>query len=189
MTLPDYVCYDFVDARPTVLLTPAARLSFPLNTEDLRDIQILEEKYDNEENCAGLAAPQLGIAKSILIFEAPDDPELKKWRPDLTQTMPKTLWINPSYTPLPECGQHEDYEACFSVKDKVGVVRRYNNVRYEALTREGLRVEGTAEGFLARIIQHEIDHVDGILFIDRALTEQLFSIEEYREKRRAAMQA
>ena len=78
--------------------------------------------------------------------------------------MPKTLWINPSYEPLGE-EMHEDYEACFSVKDIAGLVRRYKQVHYRAYDKDGKLIEGKAEGFLARIIQHEIDHLNGILFL------------------------
>jgi peptide deformylase len=101
--------------------------------------------------------------------------------------MPKTLWINPSYEPLGE-EMHEDYEACFSVKDIAGLVRRYKQVHYRAYDKDGKLIEGKAEGFLARIIQHEIDHLNGILFVDLVPQSELMSIEEYRKKRAAMME-
>jgi peptide deformylase len=187
--LPDYSAVNLqTDQKPNVLITPAKKLTFPLSNEDLRDIKILETKFDNEQNCAGLAAPQIGIAKQIIVFSAPEDPNLKKWRADFTQTMGKTIWINPSYEGIGE-DKHEDYEACFSVLEMAGPVKRYKKVRYKALSVTGELIEGIAEGFLARIIQHEIDHINGKLFIDYVPEDQLLNIESYRQKRRAALQA
>jgi peptide deformylase len=173
---------------PDVLTVPAKEVAFPLTPEELRDIQILEAKFDAEENCAGLAAPQIGIAKKIIIFSVPSDPDLKKWRPDLTQTMGKTLWINPSYEGIGD-EKHEDYEACFSIPAMAGPVSRYKRIRYRAYTVDGKLVEGKAEGFLARAIQHETDHVWGKLYIDYVEQGKLINIEEYRKMRAEAIKA
>lgn len=154
--------------------------------DDKRDIKILEAKYDVEENCAGLAAPQIGIAKKIIIFAAEGSEELRKWRPDFTQYMPKTIWINPTYEGITQA-THDDYEACFSVKGIAGLVKRYQKIRYHAFTPEGKEVSGEAEGFLARIIQHEVDHVRGVLFVDIAYPDSIKSIEYYRKKRNEAL--
>lgn len=185
--LPEYTAVDLsTKQKPKVLTTTAAHLTFPLTPEDINDIHILEAKYDREENCAGLAAPQIGIAKQIIVFAAPDDPGLKKWRPDFTQSMDKTIWINPTYQGIGE-DKHEDYEACFSVLEMAGPVSRYKQITYQAYTPAGERVEGTAEGFLARLIQHEIDHVNGKLFIDYVSPENLMNVDEYRKMRAQAM--
>lgn len=187
--LPDYKVLDITKKRaPAVLKTPAKKLSFPLTPEDLNDIRILEAKYDGEKNCAGLAAPQIGIAKQIIVFAAREDPDLKKWRVDFTQTMDKTIWINPSYEGI-GVEKNEDYEACFSVLEVAGPVKRYKKIRYQAYTTTGELVEGTAEGFLARIIQHEADHVNGKLFIDYVPEDQLMKITDYRKKRAEALKA
>ncbi len=185
--LPEYVVADVNGFRPHILITPAKDLTFPLSSEDKNDIKTLEAKYDKESNIAGLAAPQIGIAKKIIIFAADDTPELKKWRQDFTQSMPKSLWINPSYEGIKEQGKNEDYEGCFSVKDFTGPVTRYKKINYRAFDIEGNFIEGIAEGFLARIIQHEIDHVNGKLFIDYVPVEKRIPIEEYRKMRREAM--
>lgn len=185
--LPSYVILDMSDmGKPTVLREPAKPVSFPLSEEDQKIIQILTEKFDQEDNCAGLAAPQIGMSKQVIIFAVEDDPALKKWRPDLTDTMPKTIWINPSYEPVGE-KKHTDYEACFSVDDLAGPVARFETIRYVAYTPEGKRVEGIARGFLARLIQHEIDHLKGRCFVDLVPEEELLPIEEYRKKRKSAM--
>ena len=149
-------------------------------------LTILKAKYDQEENMSGLAAPQIGFSIRAIIFAVSDDPEMVKWRPDTSDTMPVTLWLNPTYEPMGE-DKHSDYEGCFSVKELAGNVERYKTVKYTAYTPEGEYVEGVARGFLARVLQHEIDHTNGILFIDRANPADLFNIEEYRAKRRQAI--
>ncbi len=186
-SLPDYCVANVItNEYPSVLRKPAKPLSFPLSSQDLLDIRILETKFDKEINCAGLAAPQIGIAKKIIVFAAPLDPDMKKWRPDFTQGMEKTIWVNPSYEGV-EPDKHEDYEGCFSVAEMAGPVPRYKKIHYKAYTIAGELVEGTAEGFLARIIQHEADHVNGKLFIDYVSEDQLMKIEDYRKKRAEAL--
>lgn len=186
--LPSYVLLNDPSSSSSsgVLTTPAKPLSFPLSDEDKESIRILTAKYEAETNCSGLAAPQIGIGKQIIIFAVENGPDLKKWRPDLDQTMPKTLWINPSYTPL-GTEQHIDYEGCFSVHDLAGPVPRFKTIQYTAYTPKGEHVEGVAEGFLARVIQHEVDHIRGRCFVHYVPEDQLFSIEHYRKKRHQAM--
>jgi peptide deformylase len=170
-----------------VLRKLAKELTFPLSDEDKRDVELVEQRFDSETNMAGVAAPQIGIAKQIIVFSAPDDPLLKKWRQDFTQTMPKQVWINPSYEPLDEA-THEEYEGCFSVADMAGPVKRYSHIKYRAYDKDGSVIKGKAEGYLARVIQHEVDHIRGTLFIDHVEEGRLLPISEYREKRRKAMQ-
>lgn len=174
--------------RRAVLKTRAEDVSFPLTREDTHILNVLEAKFDAEENCAGLAAPQIGFSKRMIVFAAPDDPDLKKWRKDFTQTMGKTLWINPSYEGIDET-MHEDFEGCFSVNDLAGPVQRYSKIKYAAFLPDGTPVQGEAEGFLARIIQHEIDHLNGILCIDRMPQDKIMSIEAYRKLRESKMKS
>lgn len=184
-TLPDYVTADVSNltaSQNTSIRMKSKTINFPLSQEDKRDIDIVVRKFDNEKNMSGLAAPQIGITKRIIIFAVPDDPELKKWRPDLIQTMPKTLWLNPSYEPIGDL-MHEDYEGCFSVKDTAGLVKRFKKISYKAFSIDGRIIEGKAEGFLARVIQHEVDHLDGKLFIDLIDKDHMLSIEEYKKLR------
>ncbi len=185
--LPDYVVVNLAtNETPAILTTPAKKLSFPLMPEDMNDIKILEAKYEREKNCAGLAAPQIGIAKQIIVFAAPENPDIKKWRSDFTQTMDKTIWINPSYVGM-GTDKNEDYEGCFSVLEMAGPVKRYKSIRYQAYTVTGEFVEGKAEGYLARIIQHESDHIHGKLFIDYVSENQFIKMEDYRKKRAEAI--
>lgn len=181
--LPGYVTADVSNltaSQSTSIRVESKTINFPLSLEDKRDIDIVARKFDSEKNMAGLAAPQIGITKRIIIFAVPDDPELKKWRPDLTQAMSRTLWLNPSYEPIGDL-MHADYEGCFSVKNAAGLVKRFKKINYKALSIDGKIIEGKAEGFLARVIQHEIDHLDGKLFIDLIDKEHILSIEEYKK--------
>ncbi len=187
--LPPYaVINDPQSLNRDVLRQQAAKLSFPLSAADQESARILEEKYDQEKNCAGLAAPQIGISKQIIVFGVFADEKLQKWRPDLTDTMEKTIWVNPSYEPVGD-EMNTDFEGCFSVNDVGGPVARYKTIRYQAYRPDGSKVNGEANGFLARVIQHEVDHLRGKLFIDHVPEEQLFSIEEYRRKRAEKMAA
>jgi len=187
LALPNYEVFNIAQPQEhSVLKKPGLLLNFPLCTEDLMDIKILEAKFEQEQNCSGLAAPQIGISKRIIVFAAPENPQFKKWRPDFTQTMPKTIWINPSYEPI-GTEQHEDYEACFSVAEMAGPVKRYKTIHYRAYDVAGQLITGSAEGFLARIIQHETDHVHGILFIDLVAEGKLLPINEYRRRRQEAL--
>lgn len=107
------------------------------------------------------------------MFAVDDDPELKKYRPDLIETLSKTLWFNPHYEGIgEEC--HTDHEGCFSVHDLVGPVKRFKTIKYEAYLPGGEKVQGLATAFLARVIQHEIDHIRGILFTQHVEPEKGF---------------
>jgi peptide deformylase len=163
--LPSYVVInDPQSGNKEVLRNKSIEVSFPLSRKSKKIMETLAKKYDQEQNCAGLAAPQIGFDQSIIIFAA-DDPEIKAFRPDMIDTMGRTIWINPSYEPIGD-EKTEDYEGCFSVKDLAGPVKRFKTIKYKAYTPDGKLVTGIANGYLARVIQHEVDHLNGKLFID-----------------------
>jgi peptide deformylase len=153
--------YAPIDAE--VLHKPSAPVHFPLCEEDREDIEALMQTFLAEKNAAGLAAPQIGIGKSIIVFQLlkPSGETRRKNIIDVTDG--PVLWINPKLTPVEEDGTSLDYEACFSVPGMIGKVRRYNTVRWEAYTQDGEHITGTYRGFLARIAQHEVDHLNGHL--------------------------
>ncbi len=185
--LPNYVSStaDHITQEMRKISSP---LSFPLSSQDKEDINTLEQKFDHEQACVGLAAPQIGIFKRIIIFFVPDNPAQRKWRKHLVQTMPKTIWLNPSYKSL-DGETYEDYEACFSILNTAALVKRYKKIEYQAYDFDGNLIKGIAEGFLARLIQHEIDHLDGIYFVDNALPENIMSMEEYKDLRAKAFES
>ncbi len=114
-----------------------------------------------EYNGAGLAATQVHTPKQVAVIEVVRNPRY----PD-APSIPLTVIVNPRMTPLgPET--EEEWEGCLSVPDLRGKVPRYTAVGLQALNRDGQAVDLTARGFFARVIQHETDHLNGIVYLDR----------------------
>lgn len=107
---------------------------------------------------AGLAAPQIGVGLRVVIFGFDANPRY----PD-AGSVPYTVLINPVLTPLSDEIQ-EGWEGCLSVPGLRGVVPRWQHLRYEGSDACGNRIERTVDGFHARVVQHECDHLDGILY-------------------------
>ena len=169
--LPGYVSIDdetLPQETRDQLRVRSETVEFPLSPEDQKDLETLCAKYDSEKMMAGLAAPQIGINKRMIIFAVPDTEQMRAIRKNLTQFLDRTVWINPSFEPLSD-ETTIDMEGCFSVKNTVAKVERFHEIRVIAKTPEGKDVDLVATGFLARVIQHEIDHVDGVLFVDRMI--------------------
>ena len=107
----------------------------------------------------------MGHALRIIIIQVPESAKAR--RKDVYDVLPPTVLINSSYTPVEAAGENKDWEGCFSVPDKMGEIYRYNEIHYTAYTPEGKEIGGVARGFLARLIQHEIGHLNAELYIDR----------------------
>lgn len=107
---------------------------------------------------AGLAAPQIGVGLRVVIFGVSANPRY----PDV-EPVPDTVLINPVITPLSDA-MEEGWEGCLSVPGLRGWVPRYARVRYQGMDERGQAFERTVEGFHARVVQHECDHLDGILY-------------------------
>jgi peptide deformylase len=112
-------------------------------------------------NGAGLAANQVHHPIRVCAIEVGDNPRYP-YKPKI----PLTILINPVLTPIGN-EQFDNYEGCLSVPDLRGVVRRWAEIRVQALTRTGERFEETIRGITAGTFQHEVDHLDGVLFVDR----------------------
>lgn len=110
---------------------------------------------------AGLAAPQIDVNLRVLIFGVTVNPRYPEAPP-----IPETVLINPLITPL---GDELDCreEGCLSVPDRRAPVSRWRRIRYGGLDGSGRWLEREVEGFHARVAQHELDHLDGVLFPDR----------------------
>jgi peptide deformylase len=108
---------------------------------------------------AGLAAPQVHVGKQVVIFHVP---QARAEREGALAVAP-TVLINPEIEALDD-EIAEGWEACLSVPGLTGWVPRYSRIRYRALTLEGEPLECEASGFHARVVQHECDHLDGILY-------------------------
>ncbi len=118
---------------------------------DLRDTMAAE-------NGAGLAAPQIGVPLQVVVFGFSANPRY----PD-AEAVPHTELVNPAITPLSE-EMEEGWEGCLSVPGLRGVVPRYAHIRYEGFDPQGQRIRREASGFHARVVQHETDHLLGILY-------------------------
>ena len=107
---------------------------------------------------AGLAAPQIGVFKRLVIFGFDTNERYPE-----ADSVPFTVLINPIITPLSD-EQENGWEGCLSVPGLRGVVPRYTHIRYEGYDAEGNKIEREVEDFHARVVQHECDHLDGILY-------------------------
>lgn len=128
-----------------------------------------------EYDGAGLAAPQVRVSSRIVVYGVEANPRY----PD-AEPVPLTVLVNPEVTTLTE-EEAEDWEGCLSLPDLRGRVPRRTRVRVEAWGRDGRRLGFTAEGFHARVVQHECDHLDGIVYVDRMRSMQTLAfVDELR---------
>jgi peptide deformylase len=150
-----------------VLRQVAARVADP-TAPDIRALvnDLVETMADAPG--VGLAAPQVHVSRQVLVFWVPraraGDPNAAAGAPD--GPVPLTALINPEIEPLDD-ELVEDWEGCLSVPDLTARVPRYRRIRYRGLGVDGERIERLAEGFHARVMQHEYDHLQGRLYIDR----------------------
>ncbi len=107
---------------------------------------------------AGLAAPQIGVGLQVVIFGVDSNPRY----PD-AEAVPHTVLVNPVLTAL-EDEMEDGWEGCLSVPGMRGMVPRYKRLHYRGHDQFGMPVERTAEGFHARVAQHECDHLIGVLY-------------------------
>jgi peptide deformylase len=121
---------------------------------------------------AGIAAPQIGVSARVVIFELQDNPRY----PHLTP-VPYTVLVNPLLTPLGS-EQDEGWEGCLSVPGMRGLVPRFRRLRYQGFDAHGAPIDRTVAGFHARVVQHEVDHLDGILFPQRVRDLRNFGFED-----------
>ncbi len=121
---------------------------------------------------AGLAAPQIGVPLRVVIFGVEANPRY----PDV-EPVPTTVLINPEITVL-DATEEGAWEGCLSVPGLRGLVYRPRRIRYVGRDVAGKPIEREAEGFHARVVQHEVDHLDGILFPFRLADLRHFVYEE-----------
>jgi len=130
-------------------------------TPELRELVADMTETMKAKNGAGLAAPQVGVSQRVVIFGVAANPRY----PD-AEAVPFTVLVNPKLVMLTR-EVEEDWEGCLSVPGLRGVVPRYTKLRYAGFDAEGNPIERVAEGFHARVVQHECDHLDGILYPQR----------------------
>ncbi|MFV2057131.1 MAG: peptide deformylase [Thiohalomonadales bacterium] len=131
------------------------------NTPELFSlIQDMRETMLDEDG-AGIAAPQLGVLWQVVMFELVENPRY----PD-EESIPFTILINPKITPLSN-KMSDGWEGCLSVPGMRGLVSRYEHIQYSGYDQSGAKIEREVEGFHARVVQHEVDHLLGILYPQR----------------------
>jgi peptide deformylase len=138
----------------------------PLSAEEIRSAdtqRFIDDLIETmrEYDGAGLAANQVHTLKQVCVIEVLGNPRYPE-APDI----PLTVLINPVVTPLTE-EIEEGWEGCLSVPDMRGRVPRFTEVRLECLDRDGEEIDLVAKEFFARVIQHETDHLKGIVYVDR----------------------
>jgi len=124
---------------------------------------LLNDMWDTMQAAdgAGLAAPQIGVLRRVVIFGYRNNPRYPDAPP-----VPETVLINPQITPLGEA-REEGWEGCLSVPGLRGLVPRYSEIRYRGYDQYGEEIDREVSGFHARVVQHECDHLDGILYPQR----------------------
>ena len=121
---------------------------------------------------AGIAAPQIGVSQRVVIFEVKENPRYPHVAP-----VPYTVLVNPELSPLGE-DTDDGWEGCLSVPGMRGLVPRYRKLRYRGVDQNGVPLDRTVEGFHARVVQHEVDHLDGILYPQRIRDMRNFGFED-----------
>jgi peptide deformylase len=139
-------------------LLERARPVEAFRTSDLRELIGDMRETMADLDGAGLAAPQIGVPLRVVIFGVKANPRY----PD-AEEVPDTVLINPVIEPIGE-EMEDGWEGCLSVPGLRGVVPRFRRVRYRGFDEKGEAIERVAEGFHARVVQHECDHLDGILY-------------------------
>ena len=152
-----------------VLSRPAVLVPNPTAPGIARLIEDMIETMEDADG-AGLAAPQVHVPLRLVLFRVPPARETGEERPDegndsarATALESPTVLINPVIEPLGE-RMVEDLEACLSLPGLAGIVPRHDHIRYRWTDTEGCKHECEAQGFHARVVQHECDHLDGILY-------------------------
>ncbi|MFH1145740.1 MAG: peptide deformylase [bacterium] len=161
-------------STPPILIYPDPRLRqkskeiTDINIPDIQEFIPLLKQVMLEKDGAGMAAPQLGNPIRML---AVNEPEGAK------------IYINPVIHKY-SLFQNSFEEGCFSVPDVFGLVRRPRSIKLSYLTETGEKIKETVDGLLARVLQHEVDHLDGVLFIDKAykITTNEHLLKEMKEK-------
>lgn len=138
--------------------------SLPVAAFDTPELHMLiEDLFDTMHayNGVGIAAPQIGVNLQVVIFGFEASPRYPDAKP-----VPQTILINPVITPLSD-EEESGWEGCLSVPGLRGEVPRYTRIRYQGFDQHGHAIDRIAEGFHARVVQHECDHLWGVLYPQR----------------------
>ncbi|MCC7269388.1 MAG: peptide deformylase [Rhodocyclaceae bacterium] len=153
-------------------LLEKARPVEAFGTPELRGLVDDMRETMRAANGAGLAAPQIGVGLRVVIFGFEANPRYPQ-----AEAVPYTVLLNPVLRPLSD-EIEEDWEGCLSVPGLRGVVPRWTRMAYRGFDPEGAPIEREASGFHARVVQHECDHLDGILYPMRLKDMRFFGFQD-----------
>lgn len=151
-------------ARPALLVADPAALE--IQTLAASMLETMEDAFG-----VGLAAPQVHVGLRLFCYRVPEA------RAGEEPPVPNTVLINPVITPIGD-ERDVDWEGCLSIPGLRAAIPRWRHIRYDAFGLDGAPVAGEATGFHARVIQHECDHLDGILYPERIEDYRLFGFDE-----------
>jgi peptide deformylase len=163
-------------SEPSVAIANFSQQQLEALLKDMLDTMI-------EKNGVGIAAPQIGVYVRVIMFGF----EKNERYPD-KDAVPFTILINPSYEALSD-EKEEEWEGCLSIPGLRGLVSRFKKIKYSGYDPQGHLIEREAEGFHARVVQHEVDHINGFLYPQRMNNMKHFGFEEemwerlYKKKR------
>ena len=140
------------------LLLQVAKPVEQFDTPELRELLVDMHDTMAALSGAGLAAPQIGVSLQVVIFGVGKNPRYPQ-----AEEVPYTVLINPQLTPLSDA-MEEGWEGCLSVPGMRGLVPCYTNLRYRGFDASGQPIDRTVSGFHARVVQHEVDHLNGVLY-------------------------
>jgi peptide deformylase len=147
----------------------------PVTEFDTPELQLLIENLTDtmiSNGGVGIAAPQIGVPLQVIVFGFETSSRYPQANP-----VPFTILINPSYQAIGD-EMYDDWEGCLSVKGLRGLVHRHHHIQYDGYDLYGKKITREAHGFHARLVQHEIDHLNGMLFIERIPNLKMFGFED-----------
>lgn len=131
----------------------------------------------------GIAAPQIGVSLRVVLFSLPPA------RDETGEGVPLTVLVNPEIEALDD-ERATEFEGCLSVPDRRGQVSRARRIRYRGTTPDGETIDRIAEGWHARVVQHECDHLDGVLYPERmGEGDEMMDLQQWRERAEPAEEA
>ncbi len=150
------------------------KVSEPVSRFDDSLAELIRDLWDTmaARGGVGIAAPQIGVLLRVVVFEVHDSERYPEAPP-----IPRTVLINPEFK-FPDDDIVDGWEGCLSVPGLRGVVPRHRRIQYSGLDAQGQRFERGAEDFHARVVQHECDHLDGILYPQRMVDLTTLGFEE-----------
>ena len=151
------------------------QVAAPIVSFGSRELRELVQDMDDTMralNGAGIAAPQVGVSHRVVIFEVTHNPRYPE-----AEAVPYTVLVNPQLEPIDDVVE-DGWEGCLSVPGLRGLVPRFRRVRYTGFDVDGRPIDRTVSGFHARVVQHEVDHLDGILYPMRIIDLRNFGFED-----------